>query len=149
MKKSWIFTTSAEPPNNEARWYSNALDALDKATGPIVWHRSAEGVVRGGIDATPTLCAYARGRALSVAHLWAKPMPDVVRQYLETGDETLKKPAEAAAWAAASAAAEASASAAAEASAWTAARAAARAAAEKQLEEMILSELTKEAPHES
>ena len=50
-------------------------------------------------DATSMLREFARVQALSVAHLWQ--MPDIVRQYLETDDESLR----AAAWDAANAAA--------------------------------------------
>jgi hypothetical protein len=78
------------------------------------------------IDAEPVLRAFARRCALDVAHLW--DMPDVVRRYLETGDETIRDAAWAAAWAAASDAARAAAWDAARAAAW-AARDAARAAA--------------------
>ena len=39
-------------------------------------------------DATDLLRADARASALSVAHLW--DMPAIVRQYLETGDETIR-----------------------------------------------------------
>lgn len=84
-------------------------------------------------DATNMLRRFARQEALSVVHLWGPPV--VVRQYLETGDETIR----AAAWTAASAVAwdaprdfaavEAAAWAAARAVAWTAAVSAARAAA--------------------
>ena len=71
---------------------------------------------------------WARWCALQVIHLW--DAPDVVRQYLETGDESLRDAAEAAARAAARAArdAEWAAGAAAEAAAGDAARAAAWAA---------------------
>jgi len=44
------------------------------------------------------LRAFARWCALSVAHLW--DAPEIVRQYLETGDETIRDAASAAAWAA-------------------------------------------------
>jgi hypothetical protein len=67
---------------------------------------------------------FARWCALDVAHLW--DMPKDVRQYLETGDESVRSAAETAAWtaarAAAEAAAEAAARAAARAAAWTAQR---------------------------
>ena len=66
---------------------------------------------------------FARWCALSVVHLW--DAPDVVRQYLETGDETLRVDAAKAARASADAAAWASA----DAAAWAAADAAARDAA--------------------
>ena len=74
---------------------------------------------------------FARWCALDVAHLW--DMPEDVRQYLETGDESVRSAAETAAWTAARAAAEAAAEAAGEAAiraaAWTAAEAAACSAA--------------------
>ena len=60
--------------------------------------------------------SFARWCALQVAHLW--DVPDIVRQYLETGDEALR----AAAWDAARAAAWDAAWAAARAAAWAAAR---------------------------
>lgn len=43
------------------------------------------------IDATDLLYAFARQCALDVAHLWN--MPDVVRQYLETGNGALREKA--------------------------------------------------------
>ena len=90
-------------------------------------------------DATTMLREFARTQALSVIHLW--DAPDVVRQYLTTGDETLRAAARDAARAAASDAAWDAARAAASDAAWAAAwdaawdaawyaaRAAARAAA--------------------
>ena len=71
---------------------------------------------------------FARWCALDVAHLW--DMPKDVRQYLETGDESVRSAAETAAWTAARAAAVAAAEAAARSAAWTAAEAAARSAGE-------------------
>ncbi len=69
-------------------------------------------------DATGILRQFAREQALSVIHLW--DAPQIVREYLETGDETKRDAARAAAaWDAARAAASAA--------AWEAARAAARA----------------------
>ena len=74
---------------------------------------------------------FARWCALQVIHLW--DVPNVVRQYLETGDESLRAAARAAAWDAAREAAWAAAwdaaRAAARDAAWAAAREAARAAA--------------------
>ena len=74
---------------------------------------------------------FARWCALSVAHLW--DMPAVVKEYLETDDESLREAASEAAWAAASeaawAAADAASCAAARAAAWAAASDAAWAAA--------------------
>jgi len=71
------------------------------------------------IDAEPLLREFARAEARRVAHLWSAP--DAVRQYLETGDESLRAAARDAARAAARDAARDA--------AWDAAWAAARAAA--------------------
>lgn len=49
------------------------------------------------VDLTADLRAFARQCALGVLHLW--DAPDVVRRYLETGDETLRDAAWDAAWA--------------------------------------------------
>lgn len=131
-----------------------AIDSLQHAPGPIVCRVECSGeIVRGNDklvcterrvlwqrDATEVLRKFARLCALDVAHLW--DMPQVVRKYLETGDESKRAVASAAAkhaaWAAARASARASARAAASSAAWAvasaaasaAARAAARAAAE-------------------
>lgn len=79
------------------------LDALRYAPGPVIWEVKPGGnlivgddkccarsrtYLRGGIDISDVLWAFSRRQALSVAHLW--DMPDVVRQYLETGDEGLR-----------------------------------------------------------
>jgi hypothetical protein len=77
------------------------------------------------------LRAFARKAALSVIHLWNAP--DVVRRYLETGDESLRAAARDAAWAAAWAAARAA--------AWAAAWAAAGAAAGDAAGDAKISEL--------
>ena len=83
------------------------------------------------IDATPILRLFARRVALDVIHLW--DAPPIVKEYLETGDESKRAAAWAAAWAAARDAARdaarAAAWAAARDAAWAAARDAARAAA--------------------
>jgi hypothetical protein len=83
------------------------------------------------MDATELLRYFARMQALSVIHLW--DTPDVVLDYLMTGEESLRAAARAAAGAAAGAAARpaarAAAWAAAAAAAWTAAGDAAWAAA--------------------
>jgi len=76
-------------------------------------------------DITPILRYYARMQALSVVHLLETCPPDVVLDYLVTGDEGLRD----AAWDAARDAARAAARDAAWAAAWDAAQAAARAAA--------------------
>ncbi len=125
------------------------IDALRYAPGPILcrvevwgdvqshadkvcaWHRRVIAMA----DATETLRAFARLCALDVAHLW--DMPDIVRRYLETGDESIRAAARAAArdaawaaaWAAARVAAWDAAWDAAWAAAWDASWAAARAAA--------------------
>jgi hypothetical protein len=76
-------------------------------------------------DAEPILRYFARIQALSVVHLWTECPPDVVLDFLMTGDESLRAAAVDAAWAAAWDAARA----AARTAAWDAARAAARTAA--------------------
>ena len=127
------------------------MDALEYAPGPILHLVELEGdLVSHGdpadkwvgrrrkilatIDATELLKEFARWCALQVIHLW--DAPDIVRRYLETGDESLSAAASAAArdaawaaWDAASAAARAAAWAAAWAAASAAARATARATA--------------------
>ena len=120
-----------------------AIDALGYAPGPIVWRVELSGEINtgddkcvathrkyigGGVDASAVMRAFARRCALDIAHLW--DMPLVVRAYLETGDESIRAAASAAArgatvpasWAASWAAAR-------DAAAWAAARAAAWAAA--------------------
>jgi hypothetical protein len=121
---------------------ARALDALMYAPGPIVYRvrlhgqilhdddkscATARTYVAGGIDVTDELRAFARWCALQVAHLW--DMPPIVRQYLETGDESIRDAARDAARAAARDAARAAARDAAWDAAGDAARAAARAAA--------------------
>ena len=115
-----------------------AIDALHYAPGPIVWRVELSGKIKtgadkcvathrkyigGGVDASAVMRAFARRCALGVAHLW--DMPDVVREYLNTGDESLRD----AVWAVARAAARAAHDASSRGAIWTAARAAARAAA--------------------
>jgi len=113
----------------------SVLDALNYAPGNILFrvslggkkvHEEDKSVARertyiSRIDAKPILREFARKCALSVIHLW--DCPRLVRDYLETGDETSRAAARAAAWDAAGDAAGA-----ARAAAWDAARAA-RAAA--------------------
>ena len=78
-----------------------AIDALSYAPGQWVSLVEIDGTVEYGTnklvatrrralwcyDATEVLRLFARQCALDVAHLWA--MPDIVRQYLETGDASL------------------------------------------------------------
>ena len=78
---------------------------------------SSERTIIASIDATHLLRRFAADQALSVSHLW--DMPEVVRDYLTTLDESKRAAAEEAAWAATWAAARAAARAAAWAAAWT------------------------------
>ena len=110
-----------------------AIDALEYAPGPIVGRVVLSGEIVHGddkivathreylwiADATETLRAFARWSALQVIDHW--DAPDVVRRYLESGDESLRDAARAAAWDAAWRAARDA--------AWDAARDAARDAA--------------------
>ena len=116
------------------------FDALQYAPGPIlclvecdgdIHHQRDKLVCRrrrivARRDATEGLRYFARMQALSVAHLWEPP--DVVLDYLMTGDEVNRDAARAAALSAAWAAARDAAWSAAWSAAWAAARAAARAA---------------------
>jgi hypothetical protein len=84
-------------------------------------------------DATDKLLRdFSRWCALQVIHLW--DAPDVVRQYLETGDESLRSAARSAAESAARSAAESAARSAARSAAWSAAESAAWSAAESAAE---------------
>ena len=88
------------------------FDALQYAPGPNLYRVRCWGDVQeeddklgarnreyvAMIDATDLLRAFARSRASLVLHLW--DAPQVVRDYLATGDETLRPAAEAAAAAA-------------------------------------------------
>ena len=74
------------------------------------------------IDATTLLRAFARKQALSVIHLW--DCPAITKQYLETGEESIRS----AAWSAARSAAWSAAESVARSAAWSAAESAARSA---------------------
>ena len=93
---------------------TRVIDAMQYAPGGTVCRVAVDGrIKRAGdklvaakrvilwrLEATDdVLRAFARKAALSVIHLW--DAPDVVRRYLETGDESLRDAARAAAWAAA------------------------------------------------
>ena len=116
------------------------FDALQFAPGPMLHLVELDGEIQthgnppdkivgrrrrivASIDATDLLREFARWCALQVVHLWQ--CPDVVRRYLETGDESIRVAARdavrAAAWDSAWAAAKDA--------AWAAARAAAKDAA--------------------
>ena len=123
----------------------NLLDALTYAPGNILCRVELRGTiiessdklvasrryVEWTLDATDLLREFARWCALQVIHLW--DAPDIVKQYLETGDESIRAAARAAASAAAMDAANAAAWYAAMDAArdadWDAARAATRVAA--------------------
>ena len=127
------YVYSVEPPIEMCRWglhaSAKACDALRYAPGPVVGRVLLSGEIAHGndklcatqreylwiADASDVLRAHARWCALQVIDLW--DAPDVVRRYLESGDESLR----ATAWDAARAAAWAA--------AWAAARDAARTAA--------------------
>ena len=116
------------------------FDALQYAPGPILCRVELRGVIVRGEDKvaasqrriikrrdmTDVLRYFARMQALSVIHRRDPCPPDVVLDYLITGDEQLRDAAMDAAWAAANAAAWAAAWAAANAAAWAAARDVAR-----------------------
>jgi hypothetical protein len=122
-----------------------AIDALAYARGPLCWYVEADGTVIEGDDkvvcsrrralwmedAEQVLRRFARSCALDVVPFW--DAPEIVREYLATGDESKRAAAWTAAWAAARDdawdAAWAAAWAAARDDAWDAAMAAARAAA--------------------
>ncbi len=115
--------------------------ALEYAPGPVLCRVECDDIVTEDgdkfvcrrrriiqrADITETLRYYARMQALSVIHLYDDP-PDVVLDYLMTGDESIRAAARAAAWDAAWDAARAAARAAAWDAAWDAAWAAARVA---------------------
>ena len=121
---------------------TRAIDALSYSRGPVVTLVECEGefvdhsdkfICRRrtplwGYDCTDELWTFARLAALEVLPLWPDA-PDVVREFLETGNEDLRDAARDAAWDAARAAARDAAWDAAWAAAWAAARDAARAAA--------------------
>ena len=109
--------------------------ALEYAPGPVLCEVLIDGIadehddklvarrrqIVRRFDATDLLWRFARSEALTVAPLWA--MPEIVRRYLETGDESIRAAAWDAAWAAARAAANAGAAANAWDAAWDAAMA--------------------------
>ena len=121
------------------------FDALQYAQGPILCLVDCDGDIAEEsdklvcrrrrivqrLDATEGLRYFARMQALSVVHLW--DAPDVVMDYLMTGDDRLR----AAAWAAASDAARAAARAAAWAAAWAAAMDAAMDAAQSEWTDLV------------
>ena len=124
------------------------IDALDYAPDSVLWivelggkviHSNDKSVatertyIGGGIDISETLRKFARMCALDVAHLW--DCPDVMMQWLKTGDESIRKSARASTRARTRASARASASA--RDSARTSASASARAKQNKRLAQMV------------
>ena len=131
------YVYSVEGPIALCKWglhaSERAIDALQYTPGNMVGRVVLSGkIIRGNdklvathreylwiADAEETLRSFARWAALQVIHLWNAP--DVVRRYLESGDESLRDAARdavrdatrdaawAAAWAAAGAAAGAAA----------------------------------------
>ena len=91
-------------------WSRHPMDALQYAPGPnlclvevnrIVTEQTDKGVsherkIGARFDATDLLWDMARWSSLQVIHLW--DAPQVVRDYLTTGDESLRAAARAAAW---------------------------------------------------
>jgi hypothetical protein len=89
------------------------FDALKFAPGPVLCKVEVDGIegeesdkivcrrrrVIARRDVTETLCYFARMQAVSVVHLW--DAPDVVLDYLMTGDDSLRIAARDAAWVAA------------------------------------------------
>ena len=89
-------------------WSESPWDALTYAPGPVLCRVETRGETITGDDKcvsrerriisrrdmTAELRAFARSEALGVIHLWN--VPEIVRQYLITGDESLRD----AAWAA-------------------------------------------------
>ncbi len=125
----------------------NPLQALKKATGDICYYVSYTNkkhfVFLGCIQAEPILRQFARECALDIIHLWDPP--EIVFQYLKTGNESIKDAAWDAAWAAARDAAWAAARDAAWDAAWAVAQDAAQDAAQTKyslkLKEMLLQQL--------
>jgi hypothetical protein len=107
--KTYKHEGSVEPCYSGLHASVKALDANSFRKGPVVTRVECSGTVvphdaklacsertaLWGYDATEELRAFARWAALKVAHLWPKnnPMPEVVRQYLETGDESIREDA--------------------------------------------------------
>ena len=144
---------------------AHVFDALSYAPGSTLYRVRLGGVIRahgqpvdkyaaskrtylGRINAGVLLRQFARACALRAVERHWPGAPQVVVDYLRTGDESKRAAAWAAAWAAASAAARDAASAAARDAAWAAARDAARAAAwaaEVQWQRVLLAKLVREA----
>ena len=156
---------ASECPFDALQYAPGEMLALVEVDGTIVRHENdklaaSRRRIIARFDATGLLHDFACKQALSVAHLW--DMPAIVREYLETRDESkrdasraaardasraaARDASRAAAWDAAWAAASAAAWAAASAAAWAAARDAAIGAQRKAFREAVeekFAELTK------
>jgi hypothetical protein len=122
---------ASEHPFDALQYAPGEMLHLVEIDGELVTHGDPPDKVVGrrrriiaSIDATDLLREFARWCALQVIHLWE--CPDVVRRYLETGDESIRA---AAAWAAARDAARDA--------AWAAARDAATDSQRAKLESMV------------
>ena len=87
-------------PSDALKYAPGCLLHLVELGGEIIPHGSDKVAasrrrIISTIDATDLLRGYARWCALQVVDLW--DAPDVVRKYLETGDDNLRSAAEAAA----------------------------------------------------
>jgi hypothetical protein len=127
-------------PFNALQFSPGNLLHLVELDGEIIPHNNDKVAARSRkiiatIDAEKLLREFARKCALSVIHLW--DAPDVVKRYLETGDESLRAAAQAAAQTAAQTAAQAAARVAAQTAAWAAAQTAARDAAWENYRQMF------------
>jgi hypothetical protein len=112
----------------DALWYAPGSTLCLVECGGTVVHQEdklacSERTIIARMDAEPLLRHFARMQALSVVHLWDPP--DVVLDYLVTGDKTIRAAAWGAAWDAARAAEWGAARGAARGAAWDAARGAA------------------------
>jgi hypothetical protein len=111
------------PCENGLHASERIIDALDYAPGSIIWKVELSGTVikgkdklcassrkylSGGVDCSEVLRKFTRLCALDVIHLW--DAPQVVIDYLKTGDESIRpaawSAAEAVTWSAARYAAE-------------------------------------------
>jgi hypothetical protein len=76
----------ARDQGDQSKSYQDPLEALGRAEGTLLCRFDDAGTVKS-IDALPLLRAFSRRCALGVVHFW--DAPDIVRRYLETGDESL------------------------------------------------------------
>jgi hypothetical protein len=149
-----------EPCERGLHGSERIIDALQYAPGAIVWQVELSGRIKrgedkvaatrrkyiaGGIDVSDLLREFARKQALSVAHLW--DCPAIVKQWLDTGDESIRSAAMSASESAAESAAWSAAWSASESAAWSASESASESAAwsaaNEMLESMVLDAIRK------